>query len=66
MPALTFKDMKLSIGVFGGNVRVQLRTLDKTVTEQELAALIYPVFDAQEKALPQPDAKSEPDATSGS
>jgi hypothetical protein len=55
MPSLNYQDLKLSLGVFGGDsVHVQLRSLDIHVTEEQLMAMIYPVFDLQEKALHQP------------
>jgi hypothetical protein len=51
MPSLTYQDLKLSIGMFSNKVHVQLRTLDIQLTEDEIAALLYPIFDAEEKAL---------------
>ena len=51
MPSLTYQDLTLSIGMFGNKVHVQLRTLDIHLTEDEIAALLYPIFDAEEKAL---------------
>ena len=52
MPSLTYKDLKLSIGIFGGGeVTVQIRTLTTKVTEDQLLALLYPIFDGEEKAL---------------
>lgn len=50
MPSFQFQDMKVSVGAFGDHdVHVQLRTLDEKLTIQQLAALLYPLFDAQEK-----------------
>jgi hypothetical protein len=51
MPSLEYKDLKLSIGVFGSDVHVQIRTLDLHMTEQELLEMVYPIFDAKEKTL---------------
>lgn len=51
MPSFTFKDLKISVGTFGGNFRIQLRDLDVSLTKDQLAAEVYPIFDAQEKAL---------------
>ena len=51
MPSLTYQDLTLSIGMFSNKVHVQLRTLDIHLTEDEIAALLYPIFDAEEKAL---------------
>lgn len=50
MPSFTFQDMTISVGTFGSHdVHVQLRTLDEKMTLPQLAALLYPIFDAQEK-----------------
>jgi hypothetical protein len=54
MPSLVYKDMKISIGMFGGNFRVQLRTLDIQLNKDQVAEMVYPIFDAQEKALVTP------------
>jgi hypothetical protein len=51
MPNLTYKDLKVSVGMFGGDFRIQLRSLDIKLTAEQLAEQVYPVFDAQEKAL---------------
>lgn len=50
MPQITFKDLTLSIGVFGGDVTVQIRSLKLKMPVQDLAARLYPEFDAEEKA----------------
>ena len=50
MPKLNYEDMTLSVGAFGGDVTVQLRTLKTKISLDDLAALVYPHFDAQEKA----------------
>jgi hypothetical protein len=51
MPSLTYQDLTLSIGMFSDNVTVKLRSLNIQLTEDQIAALLYPIFDAQEKAL---------------
>jgi hypothetical protein len=51
MPNLTYEDLTVSVGAFGGDFHIQLRTLDKKVTANQLAAQMYPVFDVEEKAL---------------
>jgi hypothetical protein len=52
MPELSYQDLTLSLGAFGtGDVRVQLRSLDEKLTKEQLMELIYPIFDAKEKAL---------------
>lgn len=44
--------MKVGVGVFGNHdVTVELRSLKKKLTVQELLAIAYPTFDAEEKAL---------------
>lgn len=50
MPKLTFQDMTLSIGPFGGDVTVKVRSLEKKISLNDLAALVYPIFDAEEKS----------------
>jgi hypothetical protein len=50
MPHFTYQDMTLSVGAFGGDVTVQLRTLKKKISLDDLAALVYPHFDALEKS----------------
>lgn len=49
MPAMTYQDMKVSVGAFGGDFRVQLRSLDIKLTKEQVAALLYPIFSEQEK-----------------
>lgn len=49
MPSFQFQDMKVSVGAFGGDFRIQLRTLDIKITKEQLAALLYPIFSEQEK-----------------
>jgi DNA-directed RNA polymerase subunit E'/Rpb7 len=51
MPSLQFNDLKVSVGAFGGDFHVQIRTLDIKLTKEQIAEAMYPVFDAQEKAL---------------
>lgn len=44
--------MKVDVGVWGQHdVTVQLRSLTKKLTVQELLAIAYPTFDAEEQAL---------------
>lgn len=50
MPKLTYKDMTLAVGMFGGDVTITLRSLQVKMPIADLAALIYPQFDAQEKS----------------
>ena len=59
MPNLAYQDLKASIS-FSGKVHIQLRRLDVTLTEQELLAKLYPVFDAEEKALVPQDTTDGP------
>jgi len=56
MPSLTFKDLKISVGAFGGDFHIQLRSLDVKLTAEQLAEKMYPVFDALEKQLHQPQS----------
>jgi hypothetical protein len=51
MPKLTYQDLTISVGTFGGDFTVQIRTLNEKLTPVQLAACVYPIFDAQEKAL---------------
>lgn len=42
--------MKVSLGMFGDHaVHIQLRSLDEKLTLDQLAAMLYPIFDQQEK-----------------
>lgn len=50
MPSLAYKDMKVSVSIFSGDTTVLLRTLTKKLSPEDLAALLYPIFDAEEKA----------------
>jgi hypothetical protein len=50
MPKLTYNDMTLSVSPFGGDVTVAIRSLTKKIALNDLAALVYPTFDAEEKA----------------
>ena len=54
MPQLTSGDLTISIGLFGKNVHVHIRTLNMTVTEQQLIDMLYPFFDAKEKSQAPP------------
>jgi hypothetical protein len=49
MPSLTSNDLTISIGLFGKDVHVKIRSLDIHVTEQQLIDMIYPFFDEKEK-----------------
>ena len=49
MPKLTYQDMTVSISALGGDFHIQLRTLDEKLSPAQLAALLYPIFDAKEK-----------------
>jgi hypothetical protein len=50
MPSLSYQDLNISVS-WGGDFHVQLRTLDEHLTKEQVAELIYPILDAQEKAL---------------
>jgi hypothetical protein len=52
MADLNFQDMGISIKKFGEHdMTVDLRTLHLVLKPNDVAALLYPIFDAQEKAL---------------
>jgi hypothetical protein len=50
MPSLSYQDLNINVS-WGGDFHIQLRTLDEHLTKEQVAELIYPVLDAQEKAL---------------
>lgn len=52
MPSINFNDMKISVGL-SGVFHIQLRGLDEKLTKEQMAEIVYPIFDAKEKAAKQ-------------
>lgn len=49
MPSLKFNDLIISVGL-SGVFHIQLRSLDEKLTKEQMAEILYPIFDAKEKA----------------
>ena len=64
MPSLSYQDLKIDVS-WGGDFHIRLRSLDEHLTKEQVAALIYPILDAQEKALHDSPPPAPP-AASGS